>query len=249
MKYVDLHFHLLPAVDDGPTDTDDAVELARAAVADGSGAVVATPHVRHDAVSDVLALPEMVRELRAALRAASVDLEVHCGGELDHGLVGRLSQRELETIAQGPRGARWLLVETPFAAVGEDFHATTAELRERGFGILLAHPERSADVILDDAAGLRRELAAGALTQITAASLTGAHGAEAELAAWRLVADRTATLVASDAHGPTRLPAMRQAQRILDERLHDAPLAKALTVTTARRLLGRGIERSSVLAA
>ena len=48
MAYADLHFHLLPGVDDGPGDMDASLELARRAVADGIGTVVATPHVRAD---------------------------------------------------------------------------------------------------------------------------------------------------------------------------------------------------------
>src|SRR5215211_3441502 len=39
---VDLHFHLLPGL--GPEELADSVELAEAAVGDGTGIVVATPH-------------------------------------------------------------------------------------------------------------------------------------------------------------------------------------------------------------
>ena len=41
---VELHFHLLPGVDDGPTDLATALELARAAVRDGTRLVTCTPH-------------------------------------------------------------------------------------------------------------------------------------------------------------------------------------------------------------
>ena len=249
MKSVDLHFHLLPGVDDGPTDIADAVALARAAVEDGSCAVVATPHVRSDAVTDTLGLPERVRELRAALLAARIDLEIHCGGELSHEITGRLSQRELDAIAQGPRGARWLLLETPFVLIDENFHAAARELRERGFGIVLAHPERSADVILDQGAGVRRELAEGALAQITAGSLLGEHGAEAERAAWQLVAEELPLLIASDAHGPTRPPCLTPTRRAVSERLGDQLRARSLTVGVPRRLLARGLGRQNALAA
>lgn len=249
MRSVEVHFHLLPGVDDGPTDMAEALDLARAALDDGSGAVVATPHVRADAVADVLALPERVRELRAALLAARLDLQVHCGGELDHGLAARLSQRELETVAQGPPGARWLLVETPFEGTGEDFHATTAELRARGFGILLGHPERSADAILDAGRGLRRELAEGALIQVTAASLSGGHGDDARRAAFGLLAEGLVALISSDAHGPSRPPDLTRARHVLSRQLGDEPLARALTVGAPRRLLARGMRPRRVLAA
>ena len=241
MKSVDLHFHLLPGVDDGPADLPDAMDLARAALADGSGAVVATPHVRHDAVSDVLFLPDLVREVRLALADAGIRLEVRQGGELDHRLTGRLSQLELDTIAQGPRGARWLLLETPFEGIEVDFHAAADELRARGFGILLGHPERSADVILDDAAGVRREIEHGALTQITAASLLGGHGKEAYEASVSLLAQGLVSLIASDARGPTRPPALSDARRLLTAEFGDDALAHALTVGAPRRLLARGM--------
>ena len=41
----DIHFHLLPGVDDGPPTMADSLELAAAAVRDGCSTVVATPHV------------------------------------------------------------------------------------------------------------------------------------------------------------------------------------------------------------
>ena len=48
MPYADLHFHLLPGVDDGPADMDASLELARAAVAEGTGTVVTSIAPSHD---------------------------------------------------------------------------------------------------------------------------------------------------------------------------------------------------------
>ena len=237
----DLHFHLLPGVDDGPESLPESLDLARAAVEEGTGRVVATPHVRGDFLTDVSTLPDRITELRAGLRRAGIPLEVHCGGELGHDMVGRLIQSELELIAQGPPGCRWLLVEAPFQGYDEDFHAATDELRERGFAVVVAHPERSADASHDGAAGLRRELRAGSATQLNALSLTGGHGADAEVAAFRLVEEGIATIVGSDAHGPTRPPALVRALRSLLGRGVDAGVARALTATGPRRLLSRGI--------
>jgi protein-tyrosine phosphatase len=246
---VDLHFHLLPGVDDGPTTMGDTLELALAAVRDGTRTVVATPHVRSDFVTDVLGLPGRVAQVRRALQAERIPLTVLCGGELGHDMVGRLRQGELETIAQGPPGARWLLVETPFEGIDWEFHTATQELRGRGFGVLIAHPERSADAILDGAAGLRRELAVGALAQVNALSLTHGHGSEAALAAFRLVGEGLLAVVGSDAHGPTRPPALRTARARLTSHGVSPSLARALTIERARRLIGEGIPQRIPLAA
>lgn len=208
---VDLHFHLLPGVDDGPATIDASVELARAAVADGTGAIVATPHVRRDFLTDVRDLPDRVREVRERLATECVPLRVLCGAEVGHEMVGRLSQRDLDTVAVGPPGARWILLETPFEGIDDDVHAATDELRDRGLGVVLAHPERSAGVLDDGGAELRLEQARGTGLQVNATSITGDHGALAEIAGMQLLAEGLVEALASDAHSRDRGPALGRA--------------------------------------
>jgi protein-tyrosine phosphatase len=250
MRSADLHFHLLPGVDDGPANLLDSLELARGAVAEGTEAVVATPHFRFDlGTVDAAEVVHGVCELRAHLAAFRVPLEIRCGAELGHDVVGSLSQYELQLLAQGPPDARWLLVEAPFEGFGADFHAATAELRERGFGVLVAHPERSADATLDGSEGLRRELEAGSLAQLNAQSLTGEHGEEARAAAWRLIDQGLVAVVASDAHGPTRPPALGAARRVLLEAGVPHATAELLVRAAPCGLLQRGIQQRTAVAA
>ena len=102
LAYVDLHFHLLPGVDDGPDDMDASLELARAAVTEGTGTVVVTPHVRSDlGITDAVEIHARVMELRFALEAAQIPLQIRCGGELGHEMVSRMRRSELELIAEG----------------------------------------------------------------------------------------------------------------------------------------------------
>jgi protein-tyrosine phosphatase len=249
MDLVDLHFHLLPGVDDGPGDLDDSLALAWAALQAGTGTVVATPHVRTDlGITDAREIADRVHELRSALAAAGIPLTIACGGELGHESVFLLDREELDLLAQGPAGARWLLVETPFHGIGEDFHAATAELRALGFGVLVAHPERSADAAIGDATGLRRELAAGSMAQLNALSLTGGHGEDARRAAWELLDCNLIDVVASDAHGPSRPPALRMARETLIDGGLTPAAANALVATAPRELLARGIRRTPVAA-
>jgi protein-tyrosine phosphatase len=249
MDLVDLHFHLLPGVDDGPADLEESLDLADAALHAGTGTVVVTPHVRTDlGITDAREIADRVRELRSALAAARLPLTIACGGELGHEMAFLLDREELDLLAQGPAGARWLLVETPFHGFGEDFHAATAELRARGFGVLVAHPERCADAAIGDTRGLRRELAAGSMAQLNALSLTGGHGYDAHRSAWELLHLGLVDLVASDAHGPSRPPALRMAhETLLDGGLAPAT-AHALVATAPRDLLARGMRRAPVAA-
>lgn len=238
---VDLHFHLLPGADDGPATMEETLELARAAVADGSGAVVATPHVRPDFITDVRDLPDRVREVRQHIARERVPLRVLHGAELGHDMVGRLAQADLETVAVGPPGARWLLVETPFEGIGAAFHDATEELHDRGFGVVLAHPERSASLIAGDHSGLAIELRRGAALQLNATSITGAHGAGAQRAALALLRGGLATAVSSDAHSRVRGPALEAGIRAAVH--HGVPESVVRRPTDFRpvRLVSRGI--------
>ena len=249
MNYADLHFHLLPGVDDGPEDMAESVELARAAVADGTSTVVATPHVRRDFVTEPLELPERVRDLRDALATARIPLGVRCGGELGHDLVGTLGQGQLEAIAQGPAGSRWLLVETPFEGIRAGFHAATAELRERGFAVVVAHPERAAFASTDGIGALRNELAAGSVAQVNAMSLTGAHGAEAHAAGHEYVEQGLVRIVASDAHGEARPPSLGTAWAALIDAGLPPRTAWSVTREEPAQLLRNGVRTRVRLAA
>jgi protein-tyrosine phosphatase len=250
MSAADLHFHILPGVDDGPADLDESLKLARSAVAEGTTTVVATPHVRFDlGTTDAAEILARVERLRREIFAEAIPLELRCGGELGHDVIAHLNDRELATLAQGPSENRWVLVEAPFHGIGPDFHDATAELRARRFGVLIAHPERSADAVLDGAAGLRHEIDAGSLAQVNALSITGGHGEDARVAAWRLIAGGLIDVVASDAHGPTRPPSLRAAGAALLAGGLERPAVEALVRSGPRRLLECGIEPRAVAAA
>ena len=233
-QQAELHFHALPGVDDGPATLAESVELLRAARGEGTTQVVATPHVRPDAVSDPGELPERVRELQAAAGRAGLGITLRVGGELDHRMVGRLDQAQLGLIAHGAAGARWLLVEVPFESPDRAFRAALGELGERGFGVLLAHPERS----VDDAVA---SLPPGTRLQVNAQSLTGEHGAAARERAFALVARGQVAAIASDAHGDHRPPALRAARRALTAHGVSAHVARVLTVTAPLALLSGGL--------
>jgi protein-tyrosine phosphatase len=241
MSYADIHFHLLPGVDDGPGSMEESVALAAAAAAEGTRTIVATPHIRGDFFTAVHELPERVREVRTRLARERIQLHVICGGELGHDMVGRLGQSELDLIAQGPPGGRWLLVEAPFSGLGEEFTAATDELRDRGFRVVIAHPERTPDPGGRRWTALRHELAHGSTLQVNAWSLAGRYGTEARAVAVRMVREGRASVIASDAHGGERPPALLLGARAAVEAGLDRRAADALIQRNPVLLLRRGL--------
>ena len=235
----ELHFHLLPGVDDGPRDDAEAIELARLAVADGTELVIATPHTH---MLDVAGLPERVRELRARLREADVDLRVCGGGEISSSYAQQVSDGELDLLAQGPEGDRWVLLEAPLEEPEIDFATAAAELRDRGFSLLVGHPERSPVTPPED---ILSEVRDGAVLQINASSVVGRHGAAVRRTALDLIRSGLPFVLASDAHSPTRPPLLSSAATALAGAGIDPETIEWAVETGPSRLLNEGLVAGS----
>jgi protein-tyrosine phosphatase len=231
----ELHFHLLPGVDDGPRNAAEAIALASLAVADGTGRIVVTPHVRSVVVGE---LADRAERLRSLLREAGIELDLRAGGELSPDDVQSLGDAQLEALAQGPPGRRWLLVEAPLQPTRPDLATAAGELRARGFEVLIAHPERSRSTPL---AQLRAQVALGACLQLNASSLLGAHGREAERVSLTLADSGMPFVLASDAHSASRPPLLTEgAARLAAAGVDPAVIAFAAE-TGPERLLSDGL--------
>ncbi len=235
---VDLHCHILPGVDDGADTLDDSVAYARTAATAGTPIVVATPHVEQVVVDE---LPERVAEVRAALAAERIALDVRVGGELKPESVPGLSDAQLDLIAHGPPGARWLLFEVPFHGADDAFVDGARELRRRGFGLLLAHPERSRGILDGGLSPVERLMAQGALVAANVDPLQGGEGTERRRAAVALLRRGVPAVLATDAHPPRRPFTLAMGRAAVEAVTGRPELARRLTFDAPARLLADGL--------
>ena len=110
----------------------------------------------------------------------------------------RLSDDDVGRFGLGG-SPRYLLVEFPYSGWPLSLHEWVFRLVTREITPVIAHPERNADVQRNPEE-LRPLVDAGALVQITAASLDGRIGRSAKAAAAELIDRGLAHLLASDAH-------------------------------------------------
>jgi protein-tyrosine phosphatase len=197
---IDLHSHILAGVDDGAKDLSESVEIARAAVADGVSLIAATPHVRHDFPTSPETMEGLVEELRDALIAAGVALELRTGGEIALDRLDLLSREDLRRfgLAGNPE---YVLLETPYYGWPLDLPLRVTNLRRLGITAVIGHPERNPEVQMQ-AELLRPLVEEGALVQITSASIDGRLGSKTRASARELIDAELAHCVASDAHSP-----------------------------------------------
>jgi protein-tyrosine phosphatase len=242
---IDLHCHVLPGIDDGPTTIEGSLALARAAAAGGTQVLVATPHVSWRYCNDAHTIVRLVGELNASLAAEGVvntegaPLEVRTGAEVALTQIAEIEPAELGRLTLG--GGEWLLVEPPFTPVAphldEIMLALRADLRAvDGRRVVVAHPERC-PAFQRDRRMLERLVQEGFLTSVTAASFGGRFGAEARRFALELARDGLLHNVASDAHDHIHRPPAIAAEL---EQAGLGPLTQWLTEGVPRAILHGG---------
>jgi len=165
---IDLHCHILPGIDDGARDLDDAIAMTRQADADGIEAICATPHIRHDHDVRIHELPARLDQVAESIARAGCRCRVLPGAEVAAPVLDGLSDADLGALSLGGSG-RWILLEPAAGPLDDSLDEAVARLRERGYRALIAHPERH---LAPNLVGrLARLVAGGALVQATAAFL------------------------------------------------------------------------------
>ena len=230
---IDIHSHFLPGLDDGAKTIEDAVAMIEMAAADGTTHLVATPHC-NDRYQFSL---ERNRALLAELRARAGDriqLSSGCDFHLSFENLERVAaEKSAYTLNQGS----YLLTE--FASYGIAPQVLNVFHRMRLYDIVpvITHPERNPLLQESGLKLLRRLVEMGCPMQITAGSLTGRFGRDAQAAAERMLAGRLVHFVASDAHDTQHRPPLLSPARALVEEKHGAEVAQALFVDNPRAAL------------
>lgn len=232
---IEIHFHCLPGIDDGPDTWDEAVELCRAAAAEGTETIVATPHVLRE---------PWINEDRAERDRLVVRLNALLGGQpaVVPGCELFFTADVLELWDRGSAGpltglnrGSALLIEFPSYSVAPQAEWIFHELSVMGVQPVVAHPERNAEFARNPGrlAGL---VARGALTQVTAASLLGEFGRGPLAAAQDFFAQGLVHTVASDAHSLVERPPRLAAARRWAEKRWGAETTKEIFETNVEAL-------------
>jgi protein-tyrosine phosphatase len=238
---VDLHTHLLPAVDDGVRTLDEALAELREASRLGIEAVVCTPHTRLYETGDLAALLDERRRVHERLVAAA-EAE---GGLPRIGLGAEVLLLEpgvpLDLPGMRINAGPYALVEFLFHREGfDDAGPLFGDLLDAGHRPVLAHAERYVWLRGDEALDGWRET--GVLVQVNASSLVGEHGPEIRARAVHLVTSGRADVVASDVHGPhMRRNSLGAAAGIVRELAGEAAVRRLFSETPLAVFEGRDV--------
>jgi len=234
---LDFHNHLMPGVDDGASDEDEARKGLAVMVEQGVLTILTTPHVRASLTLRPSELERYLGEIDQAYdsltriaRENFPDVRIERGVEIMLDIPGpHLGDPRLRLA-----GTSFALFEFPFMSVPP--HSTTAirEVRTSGVIPVIAHPERYSNMASNFDL-IMRWTDAGAMIQVNSGSLTGQYGSQARTLAWRILEQGWAHYLSSDYHSRGRC-AIRECASAMRERGAEAQL-EAMTVTNPGRLL------------
>ncbi len=238
--YIDLHCHLLPAVDDGAKSVEESVAMARALAAAGFAAVAPSPHAWPENPS-AAAIAEKREALARRLAAEGIALELHPNAEnrLDPELFDRIERDDARPLGAG----RYLLVEAPFDAPLPRLPELLFRLRVKGFTPIVAHPERCLE-FAERPERAREAAEAGAALQAELGALLGRYGPKAKKLCERFLDEGLYAMAASDLHGPVGADRwLPEAILALRRRVGAEATGRLLAENPARALRGEDLVR------
>jgi protein-tyrosine phosphatase len=227
---IDIHAHILAGLDDGPSDVRESLEMCRMAEEDGVRIIVATPHFKRGQYENsretiLLKVKELNQCLQSGGNPTRIRVlpgsDIHLNPDLGEGLkMGRLVSIN--------DSLRYVLLELPDHFLLGPTRDFIGHLIADGTIPIISHPERNT-LFQHHMEILCEFVKLGALSQITAMSITGGFGREARKFAEELLAGRLVQVIASDCHSAgTRPPILSRA------------------VAAAARILGRDVAESMV---
>ena len=202
---IDLHCHILPGIDDGPVSQDESLAMARRAVEDGIHTIVATPHTLNGIyLNPAKEIISKVDALQKILSNNHIHIELSAASDV------HLCPHMLEMVDCGDAltindAKKYMLLELPSQAIPKGVKDEIFSLKLNGITPIITHPERNA-IIQHDLDILYDMVSMGAMSQVTAMSITGDFGVFVKRAAEIMLQKRLVHIIASDAHGIDKRP-------------------------------------------
>ena len=239
---IDLHNHIIPGIDDGCADIDEALMLARIFIDRGINAICATPHIRPGMFDN------SEEHIRSAGDAFAAELE-RSGIGLGFAFAAEyyFHERLLDALENPDQlltldtAGRYILVEFNYQRAPVHLKEFVFMLSLTGKRMVMAHPERY-DWIAEDFDLAADLISMGVVMQGTLSSLAGEMGSRAARTIKAMLKNDLIQLVSSDCHKPgTALIMLERSFEMLRKEVSQAAADRLLNENPAIIKEGRSI--------
>lgn len=195
---IDMHSHILPDIDDGASNVDEALNLIDEAKNFGFEAIVLTSHYiegYYEANSDTR--ENLLKSLDYNLSARGNDVSLYLGNEI------YISENMVELLKEGKaskiNNSNYVLFELPLNQEPMFIFNIVYEMIQSKLVPILAHPERYAFVqkkpeLINDL------IQRGVLMQANFGSIIGEYGEKAQIIVKKLLQNNMIHFLGSDVH-------------------------------------------------
>tara|TARA_R110001632_G_scaffold63318_2_gene151381 strand:- start:34735 stop:35475 length:741 start_codon:yes stop_codon:yes gene_type:complete len=197
-RFVDIHSHLLPGIDDGAKNLEHSMELIKKMYALGIKNFITTPHVLGDVYPNSsatikLKLEEVKKELS---RVGFDDITIAAAAEymLDEQFQVLLKNDDLLTLKDN-----FLLVEMSYFSAPMNLYDILFDIQLKGYKPILAHPERY-NFYHNEFENYYKLKKAGCLFQLNFLSLTEQYGKHVQKISKKLLDLDMYDFVGTDTH-------------------------------------------------
>lgn len=214
--YTDIHCHILPRVDDGARNMEQAMGMLHMAYDEGIRTVVLTPHfhgghMESDAGTNADRL-EKLRELVSKDKAIS-DMKLYLGNEIYY--YDSMCEWLEEGRVTSMNGSKYVLVEFGFTWPVRNIENAIRNICNEGYKPIIAHVERY-DELYNDIDMIEELIRMGAYIQINTESV---NGFLTKSFIRKLLKNEMVHFVATDAHSMgKRRPLMKDAAMYIEKK-------------------------------
>ncbi len=198
---IDIHCHILPGIDDGASDVEESLKMARFAEQDGVKTIIATPHVFrppfiHD---DLFLIRDKWSEFSPILKTNNIQVDLLLGSEV-HFVHNLIDVMKSNYPYIGLNRGSYMIVEFPSNHVFSGVKNLFFELVSRGLNLIIAHPERNS-VFVRDPILLYDLIKMGVYAQANSGSFSAFYGTSVQEAVYQFLEWNFYHFLASDSHG------------------------------------------------
>ena len=213
---VDIHSHLLPAIDDGSPNLDVSMQLIRQMCELGFKKIITTPHISELYPNNGDSVLDGLYKVNRQLKVEGIKVELTVGAEyMINDIFEQLiiSDEPLLTLPN-----KHILVEMPHLSEPVNLYKVLSLLKSKGYTPVLAHPERYR-FYNKNLTQYEKLKDYGCLFQVNMLSMVGYYGSAVSDCAWLLLNEEMIDFIGSDLHHQRHIEAINNGMNTACQRI------------------------------
>ena len=209
----DIHSHLLFGVDDGAKTLEESLSILSDMEREGYKNIILTPHYIKGSKynSTKIENKKRLEILKSACKVHNININLYFGNEIyiDENIYEMLKNDEISSL----NNSKYLLIEIPLSGIYDDYKDIFLFLINKGYKIILAHPERYV-TFQEDFERVMELSKMGVYFQSNLDSLTGKYGEAAKKTIKKMLKRKKVAFLATDVHHKHRDYKWAEARKI-----------------------------------